>query len=110
MFSLAGYAPRITYDSPRGTREFHCAFDRYTSRSLRDLGFVRQRVLSVLAPGLQLENRCRQILALIDTEPDALSDQDLLLELIAFIREVQHDASPFSPAEAIQERSEKACS
>lgn len=109
LFSLAGYAPRITYDSPRGTREFYCAFDRYTSRSLRDLGFVQQCAISTLTPGTQLENRCRRVLALIDTEPDALSDQDLLLKLIVFIRELQHSASSFSPAESIHEQIERAC-
>ncbi|MBD3242370.1 MAG: helix-turn-helix domain-containing protein [Chitinivibrionales bacterium] len=105
---IPGLDGRAVYTSP-STLEFYLAFDRFTSRSLRDLGFVRTVPYARVPADETLRTGIVQIMDWISLDPEDLSDRDLLLRLIDFMDTLQAHGKEMQPSDSLEARIGSAC-
>lgn len=91
FFPRPGAGGHVEYARDREVLEFYLVFDRFTSRSLADLGFVRAVPYARMRVGPALRESILAVFEWLSTGPAELPDRDLLLKLLGFTEELQRN-------------------
>jgi len=108
-FCFPGLSSRASYEPRSHFLEFFLVFDRYTSRSLRDLGFVRRMCYSSHSPTGALRERISEVMCWVGMSDRELDSKDLLLKLVAFVGELQQGGEEAVVGDTAAERIGSAC-
>jgi AraC-like DNA-binding protein len=107
FFPMPGLACRAVYSGD--ALEFFVVFDRFTSRSLRDIGFVRTVPFARTDTDDRLRQNILDILDWLAADSSVLSDRELLLRLLGFIENLQKQGSELRQADSSEARIASAC-
>jgi AraC-like DNA-binding protein len=108
FFPIPGLDGRAEY-STQSALEFFLAFDRFTSRSLRDLGFVRTVPYALAPTDTALRESILEVFGWLSLDNSSLSDRELLLRLVGFIEELQKHGEELSQPDSLEGRIGAAC-